>query len=163
MIFKRFKEAFDQLPPVTDLSGKQFEPVFDFGTEDDLKKRLTSNRRTNPPFKFYPIIWLVTPIEEAESVSATFILATMNKKTEMGNWDRLHWSFDSILEPLLTNVMKAVKQSRTFKFDPDGWDKNYRGTKYFDYHIQPDIWDAIEVEFVLRYNRECKVKTKMNF
>lgn len=156
MIFKRLKEAFDQLPIQT-INGKDYKPVFHFGTLDDLTARLSATRKAGE--RHYPLIWLNTPVEEASEVNLEFVIATLNRRTDMGNWDRLDWTFDTTLEPLFDNIMTALKGSRTFKFGPDMWDKNYRGEKYFNYHITPDVWDAITFNVTLRYNRECEVKT----
>jgi hypothetical protein len=159
MIFKRLKEVFDQLPEMQ-IGGKVYNPVFHFGTESDLRNRLSVTRKSGE--RHYPLIWLNTPVEEAGEVTLNFIIATLNRKTDMGNWDRLNYTFGDTLEPLFDNIMSALKRSRTFKFGPDQWDKNYRGEKYFNYHISPDIWDAIQFTVTLRYSRECAVKT-INF
>jgi hypothetical protein len=159
MIFRKLKQVFDQLPAL-DVNGKSYTPYFDFGTEYDLKKRLTAYRQSTTT-RIYPLIWLVTPVEEATEMEVKFILATINKRTDMGNWDRLTYTFEATLEPLLNNLIKSLKQSRAFK--PIELDRNYRGTKYFNYHIEPEIWDAIEYDINLMYNDDCPVKTKMNF
>lgn len=158
MIFRHLKDVFDQLPAMT-INGKVYQPIFHFGTEDDLKKRLSVKRKSGE--KHYPLIWLNTPVEEASEITLNFIIATINRRTDMGNWDRLNLTFDTTLEPLFDNIMTALKGSRTFKIDGQ-FDKNYRGEKYFNYHISPDIWDAQQFEVDVRYTRECSVK-KINF
>lgn len=160
MIFRKFQTVFEQLPTQT-INGKDYDPVFRFGTEDDLTAFLSVKRKSGE--RHYPLIWLVTPQEEAYEIECHFVLATLNMRTDMGNFDRLTHTFESTLEPLLDNVISAIKQSRAFKFSPDDFDKNYRGTKHFNYLVTPDIWDAIDLEFSLRYTRECNVKLPMNF
>jgi hypothetical protein len=160
MIFKKFKTVFDQLPPM-DIGGKIYNPVFRFGTEDDLVKYLSVTRKSGA--RYYPLIWLETPQEEAGEISVNFTIATLNIRTDMGNFDRLKYTFEPTLEPLLTNMITAIKGSRAFKFSPGDWDKNYRGTKIFNYTVTPDIWDAITITWSLSYTRECEVKLPINF
>lgn len=159
MIFEKLKTVFEQLPDLT-VNGKAYTPYFSFGTEDDLRKTLKAYRQSSTT-RIYPLIWLVTPLEEQTEIEFEFILATINKRTDMGNFDRLAWTFTPTLEPLLTNVIKALKQSRSFKMVD--FDRENRGTKYFDYHLEPEIWDAIRYTVSMRYWPNCPVKTKMNF
>ena len=160
MIFKKFKTVFDQLPVMT-INGKDYIPVFRFGTADDLTKFLSVVRKSGD--RYYPLIWLETPQEEAGEIEVNFTIATLNRRTDMGNFDRLDYTFADTLEPLLTNMITAIKGSRAFKFSPDDWDKNYRGTKLFNYTVTPDIWDAITLTWTLAYTRECEVKLPINF
>ena len=113
MIFRKFQTVFEQLPIQT-INGKEYTPVFRFGTEDDLNNFLSVARKSGNPY--YPLIWLVTPQEEAHEITCHFVLATLNLRTDMGNFDRLDYTFAATLEPLLDNVISAIKQSRAFKF-----------------------------------------------
>ena len=153
MVFRKFKQVFDQLPVMT-IGGKDYTPKFMFGTRNELSAYLSLERKKGE--RYYPLIWLETPMEEASELDCNFLLATQNKKVDMGNWDRLNLTFDQVLEPLLDNILIAIQQSRVFRIN--GIDKNYRGTKFFNYHTSPDIWDAIKFNVKVRYDRNCEVK-----
>lgn len=156
MMLAKLKEVMDQLPIQT-INGKDYKPVFRFGTEDDLNKFLKVKRRGGG--RHYPLVWLETPVEEGIDTTFTLILATVNKRTDMGNVDRLDWTMTDTLVPLERNVMHALKRSRAFKMTADQWvTNNYSGTKIFNYTMTPDIWDAIRMEVGVRFLKDCKVK-----
>ena len=160
MIFRKLQTIFEQIPPM-EINGKIYNVVFRFGTEEDLQKYLSVKRKSGD--RYYPLIWLETPTVEDSEVELNFTLATLNRRTDMGNFDRLKYTFEPTLEPLFDLMRSAIRQSRTFKFGPEQYDKNYRGTKLFNFNVTPDIWDAITLTLNLRYTRECKVKLPMNF
>ena len=143
-----------QLPEML-IGGKTYKPTFQFGTEADLRKYLSVARKSGE--RYYPLIWLKTPMEEAEIVTLDILIATPNKRTDMGNWDRLAITFGTTLDPLFDNIIKAIKRSGPFRLTSD-YDRFYRGTKYFNYHLEPEIWDAIDFQIEVRYNSDCLVK-----
>jgi len=155
MIFKKLKEIFDQLPEMV-IGGKNFKPQFHFGTQEQLVAYLSLKRKSGE--KYYPLIYLQTPFEESDTMEFTFILATLNKNVSMTNWERLDITFGTTLEPLLDNLIVAIKQSGIF-YMTDEFSKENRGSKYFNYHVTPDIWDAIEYKINVRYRSDCKIKT----
>lgn len=158
-MFRVLKEIFDQLPVMT-INGKDYKPVFDFGTQEQLSANLSLRRKSGE--RYYPLIYLETPLKEDSNMDFRFILATINRKVDMRNVDRLKWSFEDTLEPLLYYVNHALKQSGVFRRNKDTPDKYYKGEKHFNYHMTPDIWDAIVYETSFRYNGGCTVKT-INF
>ena len=159
-MIRELKQVFDQLPVQT-INGKDYKPVFRAGTEDDLRKFLKVKRKTGE--RYYPLVWLETPLDETQETELRIILATLNRKTDMGNFDRLDWTFEATLDPLFKNVMKALKRSRVFKMTADQYiTNNYNGTRIFNYVVTPDIWDALTMDVGVRYTKGCKVKT-INF
>ena len=159
-MFRKLETIFNQLHLLT-VNSKEYKPIFRFGTEDDLQKYLKVKRRTGE--RYYPLIWLETPTVEAGELDLNFVIATLNMRTDMGNFDRLTYTMEPTLDPLFTNIVTAIKGSRVFKFAPELYDKNYRGEKHFNYLVTPDIWDAISFTFSLQYTRECEVKLPINF
>ena len=155
MIFKKLREAMDQLPTMT-INGKDYKPRFEVGTKEQLTAFLSVTRKAGE--RIYPLIWLETQMEEGSVVELNFVLATINSRTDMGNWDRLDLTFGTTLEPLLDNLIIALKQSGILSTTGE-WDRYYRGTRYFNYHVTPDIWDAIGFTVEMNYKAECKVKT----
>ncbi|MEN8122411.1 MAG: hypothetical protein ABFS35_18850 [Bacteroidota bacterium] len=138
------------------INGKEYKPVFDFGTKEQLVANLSLRRKAGE--RYYPLIYLETPIEESRNVELRLILATMNKRTDMRNVDRLKWTFEDTLEPLRDNVVHALIRSGIFRRNEDTPDRNYKGEKHFNYHLTPDIWDAIVYETSFRYEDNCEVK-----
>lgn len=154
-MFRILKQIFEQLPLMT-IGGKDYKPVFDFGTQEQLSANLSLRRKTGD--SYYPLIYLETPVKEDENMDFKFILATMNKKTDMRNEDRLKWTFEDTLEPLKNNVEKALLRSGVFRRNEDTPNKFYKGEKHFNYHMTPDIWDVLIYETSLRYNGDCDIK-----
>jgi hypothetical protein len=154
-MFKILKDIFDQLPVMT-IGGKDYKPVFDFGTREQLVANLSLRRKIGD--RYYPLIYLETPIEEDEAMDFRFILATMNKRVDMRNTDRLKWTFDDVLNPLKDNMVKALLRSGVFRRNANTPLKFYNGEKHFNFHMTPDIWDALVYETSFRYTGNCKVK-----
>ncbi len=154
-MFRELEQIFDQLPVMT-IGGKDYKPIFRFGTEEQLSADLSLKRKSGE--RYYPLIYLETPIEEDSDVDLKFILATLNKRTDMRNKDRLKWTFEDVLEPLMNNVSHALLRSGIFRRNLETPDKFYRGKKIFNYHMTPDIWDAIIYETSFRFNNDCEVK-----
>lgn len=155
MIAQKLRQVFDQLP-VMNINGKDYKPTFEVGTQEQLTAFLSVVRKSGTPY--YPLIWLEYPMAEGSILEMNFILATLNSRTDMGNWDRLDVTFASTLEPLLDNVIIALKTSGILSTTAD-WDRYYRGTQHFNYHQTPDIWDAIQYGVEMNYKAECEVKT----
>ena len=148
MIEKALKEVLNQLPIMT-VGGKDYKPVVELGTEDQLRAFLKVKRKSGE--RYYPLVWVETPITQSLETSIVIVLATLNRRTDMGNMDRLDYTFEPVLEPLRENVMHALKRSKTFKMQDDQWvTNNYGGEKYFNYAMTPDIWDAIRLEVDVR-------------
>lgn len=154
-MFSKLEEIFNQLPIMT-IGGKDYKPVFRFGTYEQLIADLSLKRKSGE--RYYPLIYLETPIEEDSETDFKFIFATLNKRTDMRNKDRLKWTFEDVLTPLSKNVAKSLLRSGVFKRNEDTPDRFYGGKKVFNFHVTPDIWDAIIYETSFRYNDDCKVR-----
>lgn len=160
-MLKKLSTIFDQLPPMT-INGEDFQPIFRYGTRFQLAEDLSLHRKKGE--KYYPLIFLETPIEESEIVDLRFILATLNLRTEMRNKDRMTVTFDEVLKPLRKQVETALVRSKVFK-RTIGTPKRgtYRSEYFFNYHVTPDIWDALTYETTLRYDENCQVREDIYF
>ena len=142
------------------IGGKDYKPVFRFGTAEQLAADLSLKRKTGE--RYYPLIYLETPLEEDGDQEFKFILATLNSRVDMRNNDRLKWTFEEVLEPLAKNMNKALLRSGVFRRNERTKGKYYGGKKVFNYHMTPDIWDALIYETSFRYNDDCEVR-KIHF
>jgi len=155
-MFRKLEQIFNQLPPIT-IGGKDYKPMFRYGTEERLAADL-SLRRKRPDIIKYPLIYLETPIVISDEVELRFILATINKRTDMTNSDRLNWTYDPVLYPLRDNVIKSLLRSGLFKRTPETPGKMYKGEHIFNYHMTPDIWDALIYTTHLKYDDNCEIR-----
>ena len=150
--------------PIMTISGSDYKPDFGFGTKEDLYKHLIEKAKTGG--KYYPLVWLLTPIESIGSkkrieTPLSLILATLNKVKSMSNKKRIELSFKTTLIPLHDNIITAFNQSGfTRILNPA---KIKRGNHYnFEFEkgesSPKDIWDAMKVEFELEMTDECLEK-----
>lgn len=155
-MLEQLDQIFAQIPPLV-VGGKEYSPIFRYGTESQLAEDLSLKRKTGE--RYYPLIYLETPFTSSEFVSLRFILATLNKRTDMRNKDRMNWTFGQVLEPLREYIYHALLRSGIFYRTVDTPTKYYQGEYVFNYHITPDIWDALIYETTFRYRPDCGVKT----
>lgn len=105
-------EIFGQLPPYKDSKSKDFPIRFEWGDQPDLLLYL----RTMAGNK-YPLVWLVSGEEIANKSTHSltrqcrFILAKDSKNVESRNPTVWKKEFDTCLNPLLKNVIKALERS----------------------------------------------------
>ena len=157
MDFKQFELVLDNLPEMT-IGGKQFVPIFSYGSKADLLKWLRLKNKSKG--KKYPLVWLETPlssnrVSSYETATINLVLATLTN-ANLSNRERTSLTFATTLDPLLENVLRAFKFSNQFRVI-DG-DANI--TKYFNYDSDEetgatDIWDAISFEINIELNLNC--------
>lgn len=155
-MFNKLEEIMEQLPPIV-IDSKEYKPLFRYGTRSQLTADLSLTRKAGE--RYYPLVFLETPFEITEEVDLRFILATANGKTDMRNKDRIDLTFGQVLEPLRDNLYHALLRSGIFKRTPATPYDEYKGEYFFDFHMTPDIWDALIYETTFRYTPDCKVKT----
>lgn len=165
LVEERLKELFETLPVIT-VSHSDYKPQFDFGTHEDLLRYLRSKAKEGG--KFYPLIWLETPIvkkgkENRIYIDLKLVLATLTK-AELSNTNRLEVTFKPTLVPLYNNIYKALRKSGFTRIvDPE----NNKRTDFYNYgvkkkngneteNIATDIWDAIKLECELEITNDCK-------
>ena len=145
MIEYQLIELFDTLPEVVDSNGTSFKVNYDFGTETDKNRFLQSKIEEGVPF--YPLVWLITPIEtigddRASETTLTLLIATLTKG-EVSNRIRVEKTFVATINPVKDNVIKALERSGFTKVS----DEMIKETAYFNYDDNPttDIWDVLKI------------------
>ena len=151
----QLNEIMTQLPSVV-IEGKSYKPEFRYGTRLQLTEDLSLYRKKGE--RYYPLVYLETPINGSEIVEFRFILATLNIRSDMRNKDRVGLTFTKVLEPLRKNLVKALLRSGVFKRVAATPKNEFSGEYHFNYHIQPDIWDALVYNTTFRYTPNCKVR-----
>lgn len=164
---KRFVELFDTLPSMA-ISGYDFKPMFDFGSEVDLNRFLDSKRKEGG--NTYPLVWLQTPFRtkefqggRMELYNLNLVLATLSS-AEKSNRERLDITFGATLIPLLDNVKTALSQSgfttiiRNVEFDrTNHFNFGQNGEATFT-----DIWDAIQIGIDISMTDNCLQEINYN-
>lgn len=154
---KRITELMDNLPEIT-VGTKDHGIRFDFGTQKDLNKWLKLNRNRSK----YPLVWLLTPTNQAGSkgnIAGTYsiILATLNKDVNMGNRERLRRSFDLVIDPLTDIVLNAFYRASSI----DYIEREVGAADYYNYseddvsHESTEIWDARRLDVNIGINGNC--------
>lgn len=151
----KLDEIISQIPYI-DIGGKKYKPIFRYGTKGQLAEDLSLQRKTGE--KYYPLIYLETPFSQDAIVTLRFILATLNIRTDMRNKDRLDLTFNQVLLPLKNNLYHALLRSGVFYRTPNTPYGTYNGEFVFNYHMTPDIWDALIYQVELRFKDDCDVK-----
>ena len=165
----RFNELFGTLPPIT-VDGKDYPVSFEIGSPDDLNKYLNQKQKevSVSGGSIYPILWLETPIETdgndtIRTMPIKLVLAELSNNN-LSNRERLETTFKLTLNPLLKNVLTALRQSGFTKIIRDANNnlREYNQTNFFNYgtpdeakHITTDIWDAIKLDLRLEMNTNC--------
>lgn len=136
LVEDKLKELFATLPdvvwtnPQTDLQ-ETFTPIFQWGNEMDFNEFIKQEN------VFNPIIWLDTDYseegsEEGLDIDIDLIIPILTASSGMFNEERLDLSFRNILQPLLQNVLKAIKRSNTFIL----LDNNYKAKKFYNFGVR---------------------------
>lgn len=167
---QRFDELFATLPPVT-VNGKDYNVLFDFGTETQLYKFLNMKRKevSVSGGNIYPIVWLETPLpwngsDRKITCKPEFILATLTT-SEISNRERLKVSFEPVLFPLWENIQTALRKSGFSKIQGNSENRtepHKRGRLYYNYgtedeqkHKATDIWDAMKIGVDVEITDHC--------
>lgn len=156
MLEKRLKDGFATLPDATDIDGNNYKVRFEVGTEEDCHEFLNDNR--DAKLSSYPLIWIETPIIPVgrlpkQKVKLKLILATLTS-SNFTNSERIEISFEPILNPLLSNIIKFFNRCGYTKMINQDREKP---VAHFNYAVNgknksTDIWDAITFECELEVN-----------
>lgn len=153
----RLIELFDTLPVIVN-EGKNFKPVFDFGTHEDLLRFLKSKQKEG--VTPYPLIWLETGFDvvgedHEKTVSIKLILA-VNTDSIMSNRERLEVTIKLILIPLQERIFKALRRSSITDILDDR--KNKTSIRFNlsenDISQATEIWDAIILQSEVTINNQ---------
>lgn len=155
---ERLGEILDLLPSITDANNGSFKPFFNWGTQDVLNKYLALPKTQ----EVYPLIWLVTGIDEGKTNSTSIIrdtrliLAMHSEKQDYFNPEIYQTDFKVVLNPLLENVVKALEKSGISEIQ----DLKYKIERMPNYSVSTqgektkavDVWNAIVFD--------CKIRLK---
>jgi hypothetical protein len=155
---ERLGEIMDFLPSITDANGNDFKPFFNWGTQDVLNKYLALPKTQ----EVYPLIWLVTGIDEGKTNNTSIIrdtrliLAMHSDKQDYFNPEIYKTDFKVVLNPLLNNVVKALEKSGISEIQ----DLKYKVERMPNYSVSTqgektktvDVWNAIVFD--------CKIRLK---
>jgi hypothetical protein len=152
----RLDEVFNTLPVIIN-KGKEFKPVYNFGTHEDLLVFLIDKQRQNKTP--YPLIWFETEkpgtgYDEIE-MNVKLILAVQSLPN-ISNKDRVLHYIKPILEPVYENVLKALRLSGITSILNE---ENIVTTLYYNYTDAKlteaiSVWDAIKVELTITVNEK---------
>ena len=161
MIEYQLIELFDTLPEV-ESNGISFKVNYDFGTEKDKNRFLESKRNEGVPF--YPLIWLITPIdtiinERAGETTLTLLIATLTKG-ELSNRIRVEKTFVPVINPVRDDVIKALQTSGFTKIT----NEERKEKAYFNYddNQTTDIWDVLKIEVDIEFT-DCDLNDNINY
>ena len=171
---KVLKEIFVQLP-VSVIDGENYPVTFSWGSQKDCNAHLASIVSTNK----YPLVWYVpnevVRVVEEQNVRIKLILAKNSQNQNSLNpevWDR---EFETVLDPLLENVRKALERSNKTMI-VGKTDTVYRSANYSAYTPdelrreggqdetkQIDIWNVIVFECDLKILGDVYCIQTINF
>ena len=158
-------DLFKHLPALSSRGGV-YNPVFDYGTEDQMIRFLKIRELKQSR---YPLIWMETPIrtkgKEYVTVNNFSLILATKSNPENTNEERQFVSFESLLNPLVENVLKCFDQASNTEIVSS--DEDLERTKFFNYLLADgknkyEDWDAIKLTFDLRVTKTCKT-TKIHF
>lgn len=150
-------EIFSQLPPYIDSNSKSFPIKFEWGDQPDLLKFL----RTISGNK-YPLIWLVSGEETVQRYAHTLrrrcrlILAKDSKNVESRNPTVWKKEFDTCLNPLLKNVIKALESSGvTMIVGGEYTERREANYTEEDQTKATDFWNVIVLDLEIQFTEKA--------
>lgn len=160
----KLEEVFSFLPPLTSLTGLDFNPYFSHGPEEDLNSFLAQETDNN----IYPLIWLLYPYtEKRNNVNVTApnirLIFAIENSNDMLNKQRLQGSYKQALYPLFYNTRDLFSKAQNIQIFENSYEltkfPNYGDTKANFYAKQKSktttIWDALAVDFGITINKFC--------
>lgn len=110
--------------------GRQMPVNFVWGDSAYIREYLLSLKKSSSTAAYrFPVIGLYSPFDErknngAVSASVSLILA-VNTLVGYTNEQRMEVSFEGVLRPLYSDLMKALEGSRAFNVPYKGFDHTY--------------------------------------
>ena len=141
------------------ISGKDFVPKFMYGSHTDMLVYLNQKRKEGG--NAYPLIWVETPIEldgfPLAKAKVKILLATITN-SNISNTERTKITFQTTLDPLLKITVDAINGNNSLDIQKD---EDYSTSRHFNYDTNKllessDIWDAILLKCIIRFNLNCK-------
>lgn len=148
------RDAINTIDAIALNSNVSKKPSFGWGNKLELNRYLELKKDNA-----YPLIWLIQNkekhIEKGNRVkkNCEFIIATRETRKDMYNDERYLKSFDLVLNPLTSNLIKVLKRSQEISKE---WEisklPNYSDSKSKNGTI--DLWDAIKLDIEVTF-KDC--------
>jgi len=134
---------------------------FHYGNQDELNRYLDKYKG-----QVYPLIWML-PFKESHNVNEvtgnpTFLVAVNFKKENKSrlNNERLKWSFNEILIPVVEEFYKRLGRNNNVNYDNSDIEvmkyPNYRETKIANDPDSIHLWDALTLSLNMSFFNNCK-------
>lgn len=162
------KQIFAQLPKVVDSNLIEFSVGFNWGSQDALNLFLSQKEISAK----YPLIWMVESPEDttqAEVIKSVKLIIAKNSQHQT-NTNPIIWQteFETVLNPILENVVKALERSEA-TFIVKRNDVKYKVQRLANYSEDGtnaktiDNWNVIIFEAEINFNSNCINTINFNF
>lgn len=145
------REGFALLPEVTYTSTENRKPFFDWGTKEEMDRRIL-NKKSD----CYPLIWLL-PSKDVYNrqnghitKKVELIVSTLEVKTELFNEQRWKRTYLQVLNPLLENIEYYLNNASNVLLTSD-----LTVYKFPNSESATDKWDAMRLSFDIEINNNC--------
>ena len=156
-------KAIVELVPVIQVNATySSKPKFHWGDRHELIKYLKIKKDNA-----YPLVWLMLGEDEHFdngllcTRDCVFVIATRETNKDLLYDDRFLKSYQTVLNPVLKNLVDALKNSSTTRLV----DGSYRVERKPDYtesyykndndNYTVDLWDAIRLSISVEFNSNC--------
>jgi len=146
------KEIFSQLPPYKDSNEKEFPIRFEWGNQNDLilfLSKISGNK--------YPLIWLVEGLQDVDRYAhqvdrkCRLIIAKDCKKVTDRNPTVWNNEFVTALNPLLSNVLKAIERSGVTSIVGNHTEDRRANYTEEDLAKAIDFWNVIILDITIKF------------
>jgi hypothetical protein len=155
---QRLGELIELLPKVTDARSNEYKARYYWGTLDVLNKFLVLPENVSK----YPLIWLVNGTDEHElreprvTRNCRIVIAVNSDKVDSFNDFIYQTDYETLLNPLVENLVKSFKQSGISILADD----KITTQNLPNYSINDNgkgliaVWNAISLECSLSFNNQ---------
>lgn len=153
----RLAELFDTLP-LMNVNGNDYKVFFNWGTEEVLNKYLSL-----PDIQSrYPLIWL-TNAKDSYKVGTNYVkrdnvrllLAMHSDKADYFNPDVFNTDYEIVLNPLLENVLKALRNSTISRMGLEHGIERLPNYSVNDNNGTLDVWNVITLDCSIEITNNC--------
>ena len=162
----KIRDFINQMPTISYPDGER-NIQFGWGDKKELNKYLMKKGIDS-----YPLVWLLGPsterhidqLEKAER-DCSFVIATLETRTDLYNPQRYEGSFSKFLNPVnnyLVQGMRNANTTRVLNNDVFNITKhpNYSDESQGDQSGSIELWDAIRTDCTIEFNNSCLKQLK---
>ena len=153
----RLAELFDTLP-LMNVNSNDYKVFFNWGTQDVLNKYLALTDIQSR----YPLIWLTnsddtykTGTNYVRRDNVRLVLAMHSDKSDYFNPEVFNTDYEVVLNPLLDNVLKALKNSSISRMDLEYKVQRLPNYSVNDNNGSLDVWNAITLDCSIELTDNC--------